>query len=282
MRIFNFKADKSFEGKKLSSFLTYIGCSSEIIKMLKKTGLSVNGNPVFTVYSLKENDEITIVFPDEKNYAPANFNKEVQILYSDEDLAIVNKPAFLPMHQSIAHYEDTLANHFAFIYPNCCFRAVTRLDKNTSGLCVVALNKLSAAIMCRNRPKKLYYAIAEGYTDDEGVIEENIARESEDSIKRIVSPNGQCGLTEYKTLKRQNNMSLLELSIKTGRTHQIRVHLSYIGHSLLGDELYGGSCEKINRQALHCGNIKFTHPITKELLEFNAPLPKDMKKAFFE
>lgn len=276
MRVLNYTADKSFEGKKASSLLSHIGCSCEIIKMLKKGGLSVNGSPAFTVQILKENDVVEIILPDEQCSAVPKANPNVNIVYSDEDIAVVDKPPFLPIHQSIGHYEDTLANHFAEIFPSCAFRAVTRLDKNTSGLCVIALNKLSAAIICKNRPEKLYYAICEGITPSKGIIDAPIARESDSVIKRTVRADGQNAVTEYKALCQWNNKSLLEISLKTGRTHQIRVHLSYIGHPLLGDDMYGGDCTEINRQALHCGYIKLIHPINRTEMEFKAPLHIDM------
>ena len=276
MRAFNYTADQSFSGKKASSLLTHIGCSREIIKMLKTEGLFINGSPAFTVQILKENDVVKIVLPDEQCSAVPREIPHVETVYSDDDIAVINKPPFLPTHQSIGHYEDTLANYFAGVFPKCAFRAVTRLDKNTSGLCVIALNKLSAAIMCRNRPQKLYYAVCDGLTEARGTVDAPIARESDSVIKRVVRGDGQSAVTEYKALSRWDGKTFLEISLKTGRTHQIRVHMAYIGHPLLGDEMYGGDCSKINRQALHCGYIKLIHPIIKTEMEFKAPLPNDM------
>ena len=279
MRIFVFTADKSFEGKKASAILEHHGCSAEIIKQLKRGGLLINGSFAPTVQPLKENDEVKIIFPDEKPSAEPVFIAGVKIVYADEDIAVIDKPSFLPVHQSIGHYTDTLANHFAYCFPVCSFRAVTRLDKNTSGLCVAALNKLSAAKMCSSRPQKLYYAAAEGKTVPEGTIDAPIIRETESIMKRIVSSEGQRAVTHYKTIKSFDSSSLLEISLETGRTHQIRVHMAHIGHPLLGDELYGGSCERINRQALHCGYIKLVHPITGKEMEFSSDIPEDIKKA---
>ncbi|MBD5081341.1 MAG: RluA family pseudouridine synthase [Ruminococcaceae bacterium] len=278
MRTLKYTADKSFEGKKASSLLTHIGCSREIIKMLKNGGLLINGSPAFTVQLLKENDVVELVFPDEVSSAVPKEIDGVEIVYSDEDIAVVNKPPDLPIHQSVGHYDDTLANHFAAVFPNCAFRAVTRLDRNTSGLCVVALNKLSAAIMCQNRPQKLYYAICQGLTPPAGSINAPIARECESMIKRVVRSDGQEAVTDYKTLKSFDNKSLLEISLRTGRTHQIRVHLAYIGHPLLGDDLYGGDRGEIGRHALHCGYIKLAHPITKKVMEFERGVPEDMER----
>lgn len=278
MRVLNYTADQSFSGKMVSSLLTHIGCSREIIKMLKTGGLFINGSPAFTVQILKKNDVVKIVLPDEQCSAVPREIPDVETLYFDDDIAIINKPPFLPTHQSIGHYEDTLANYFAGIFPNCAFRAVTRLDKNTSGLCVIALNKLSAAIMCKSRPQKLYYAVCEGITQPHGIIDAPIARENDSVIRRVVREDGQRAVTEYKALKQWHKKSLLEISLKTGRTHQIRVHMAYIGNPLLGDDMYGGDCTEINRQALHCGYIRLIHPITRIEKEFRAPLPRDMER----
>lgn len=277
MRVFTFTADKSFEGKPASAVLRHLGCSSDIIKQLKRGGLLINGSTAPTVESVKEGDKFKIIFPDEKPTAVPRLIDNVELIYGDEDIAVVNKPPLLPIHQSIGHYTDTLANHFAYLYPNCSYRAVTRLDKNTSGLCVIALNKLSAAIMCGNRPQKLYIAAVEGSTDNEGTVNAPIARESDSVIKRTVTPNGQRAVTHYKAIGRFNGGTLLELSLETGRTHQIRVHMAHIGHPLLGDEMYGGSTDRINRQALHCSYIKLFHPVKREFMEFKCELPLDMK-----
>ncbi len=278
MRALKYTADKSFEGKAVSSLLTHIGCSREIIKMLKKGGLLINGSPAFTVQILKENDVVELVFPDETNSAVPKENKLVEILYCDEDLAVVNKPPYLPIHQSVGHYDDTLANHFAAVFPDCAFRAVTRLDRNTSGLCVIALNKLSSAIMCQNRPQKLYYAICQGLTPPTGSINAPIAREYESMIKRVVRFDGQEAVTDYMTLKSYDNKSLLEISLRRGLTHQLRVHLAYIGDPLLGDDVYGWDCSGINRHALHCGYVRLVHPITHEVMEFKCGVPADMER----
>lgn len=276
MRILTYIADKSFCGKKASALLSRCGFSAEIIKLLKRGGLLINGSSAPTVQLLREKDEVTVMLPDEMPGAKPVFIDEVSIVYFDEDVAVIDKPPFLPVHQSIGHYTDTLANHFAYCFPSCAFRAVTRLDKNTSGLCVIALNKLSAAIMCRKRPIKLYYAAVEGKAEAEATIDAPIAREGEGIIKRRVSPDGQRAVTHYKTVMEFCGGSLLEISLDTGRTHQIRVHMSHIGHPLFGDELYGGSCDRINRQALHCGYVRFVHPITGAETEFKSELPKDM------
>ncbi|MCM1299289.1 MAG: RluA family pseudouridine synthase [Firmicutes bacterium] len=280
MRRLCFTADGSFQGKKASALLTHIGCSAEIIKKLKEGGLLINGKSAFTVQILKENDVVELVFPDESPDAEPVFSERVGLLYKDGDIAVADKPPFMPIHQSPGHYGDTLANHFAALFPEHRFRAIDRLDKNTSGLCAVALNKLSAAILCKNRPQKLYYAAVKGNIPPFGRIELPIAREEGSLIKRRVCENGQRAVTEYMTVKEKDGLKLLEIRLETGRTHQIRVHLAYLGFPLLGDGLYGGDCRPINRQALHCGKMRLIHPITGERIEFSSPLPEDMARLF--
>lgn len=280
MRNFVYKTDESFEGKPVKTFLQYMGYSAEIIKELKKGGLSVNGREAFTIQPLGKSDVVETRFPDESNDAPPSYNPEIRLIYSDKDIALMYKPPYVPTHQSIGHYEDTLANRFAAFFPSSRFRAVTRLDKNTSGLCLVALNKLSAAIMCKARPTKLYYAAVKGNIPDYGTVNVPIIRESDSVIKRKAAPGGKPAVTHYKTIRRAEDKKLLEISLETGRTHQIRVHMSYIGFPLLGDEMYGGDMTEISRQALHCGYMEFIHPISKEKLSFRQPLPDDMEKLF--
>lgn len=280
MRRFVYKTDKSFERKTVKTFLQYRGYSAEIIKGLKKGGLLVNGSEAYTIRTLSENDIVETIFEDEYPDIEPCVNPQIKLIYSDEDIAVLYKPPYVPTHQSIGHYNDTLANHFAALFPHSRFRAVTRLDKNTSGLCLVALNRLSAAIMCKNRPKKLYYAVVKGNIPDHGTINAPIERESDSVIKRVVDPNGKPSVTHYKTVGQTDNSKLLEIALETGRTHQIRVHMSYIGFPLLGDEMYGGDMTEIKRQALHCGYIDFLHPITKEKMSFSYPIPDDMERLF--
>lgn len=277
MRKFVYNIGEGFEGKEVSAFLRHKGYSADIIKDLKKGGMLLNGRSVFTVDILHENDVLETVFPDEETHLEPNLNTDIKLLYADEDIALFNKPPYVPTHQSIRHYNDTLANHFAALFPRTRFRAVTRLDKNTSGLCLIALNKLSSAIMCGNKPKKLYYAIVKGDIPDSGTVNLPIDRECEGIIKRTVSENGKPAVTNYKTVRKNGENKLLELTLETGRTHQIRVHMAHIGYPLLGDELYGGDLTEISRQALHCGHISFFHPITREKMSFDCPLPEDME-----
>lgn len=280
MRKFVYIIEKNFEGKAAAVFLRHMGYSSDIIKDLKKGGLFLNGNPIFTVDILHRNDIMETFFPDEENTAVPELNNEIKLIYFDEDIAVFNKPPYVPVHQSLGHYHDTLANHFAALFPKTLFRAVTRLDKNTSGLCLTALNKLSAAILCANRPQKLYYAAVNGDIPESGTVNQPIDRERDGIIKRVVSSSGKPAVTNYKAVRKSGENKLLEIILETGRTHQIRVHMSHIGCPLLGDDLYGGDLSEISRQALHCGYMEFPHPITGDKMRFDCALPKDMERLF--
>lgn len=277
MRKFIYSIGKGFEGKPVSAFLRHNGYSADIIKDLKKGGLLLNGRAVYTVDILHEKDVLETFFFDEKTDIEPKENGMIKLLYADEDIALFDKPPYIPTHRSIGHYSDTLANHFASLFPGIRFRAVTRLDKNTSGLCLIALNRLSSAILCGDKPQKQYYAVVKGDIPDSGTVNLPIDREREGIIKRTVSEKGKPAVTNYKTVRKSGENKLLELTLETGRTHQIRVHMSHIGYPLLGDELYGGDLTEISRQALHCGHMSLLHPITKEKMSFDCPIPEDME-----
>lgn len=181
------------------------------------------------------------------------------------------------MHPSIKHQGDTLGNFFAAKYPDITFRPVNRLDRDTSGLCIIAKNAFAAAAL-QNSVKKVYYAVVTGYIDGEGIIDVPIAREKDSIIKRTVRQDGQRAVTHYKAIKSGKKYSLIEIKLETGRTHQIRVHFAYIGHPLAGDDLYGGSTEDICCQALHCGLLCFREPLTGKEITVTSPLRDDIQK----
>ena len=164
------------------------------------------------------------------------------------------------------------------------FRSINRLDRNTSGLVLVAKNKLAAARLSGDsnfRPRKKYYAVVKGNVKekygDSGEIIAPIARVSESIINREVRSDGQFAHTVFKVIYADDNISLLEITLITGRTHQIRVHFSWAGYPLIGDDLYGGDTELLNRQALHCGELIFTHPITNKEILIRSDLPYDIR-----
>lgn len=285
MQKIDYVIDENFDGKQVQQLLKHYGYSRAIISALKHgDGLKLNGEHVRTIDILKKNDILTVRMEDKTDIIP-NDTLEIPVVYENKDVAVFNKPPFMPVHPSLKHYDDTLANYFTSLYPQCTFRSLNRLDRNTSGIVVVAKNQLAAAVLLGNpqfRPRKTYYAIVCGDITKEygcaGEIIAPIARVSESIINREVRADGQHAHTVFKVIKSCNEMSFLEISLVTGRTHQIRVHFSSIGYPLIGDDLYGGNTLLLNRQALHCGSATFVLPDNKKKINVIAPFPEDMQK----
>ena len=280
MRVITYNAD-GFEGREVIALLKHYGCSRRIITKLKNGGnLQINGKKARTVDILNSGDVVQITLDDEKTLVP-NPELDVEAAYEDDDIVVFNKPANMATHPSIYHYRDTLGNCFAAKYPDCSFRAINRLDRNTSGLCLVAKNQLAAANLsfaANNHPDKVYYAVVCGKITDSGEIIAPIGRVGDSIIKREVSENGLFAHTVYEPIAFSNEYTYVRVILKTGRTHQIRVHFSHIGHPLAGDDLYGNNTKDIARQALHCGEISFIHPTTRKLTVVKAEPPQDMQK----
>ena len=256
-------------------------------KMKREKRVLVNGvykKPSLKVYSC---DLIEVKIDEEKaNFEPQDLN--LQIIYDDFDIIMVNKPPFMVVHPTKSHYDKTIANGISYYIDNqkenVKIRFVNRLDMNTSGLVIVAKNAYAhhtlSTAMSENKVEKKYITVVDGIIkENEGTIDEPIYRPTEDSIKRIIDERGQSSITHYKVIERLENATVLEVSLETGRTHQIRVHMAHIGHGIIGDELYGCVDEKlINRQALHAYKLEFEQPRTKEKLKFKADIPEDMKE----
>ncbi|HBF9344135.1 TPA: RluA family pseudouridine synthase [Clostridioides difficile] len=256
-------------------------------KMKREKSVLVNGvykKPSLKVYS---GDLIEVKIDEEKaNFEPQDLN--LQIIYDDFDIIMVNKPPFMVVHPTKSHYDKTIANGISYYIDNqkenVKIRFVNRLDMNTSGLVIVAKNAYAhhtlSTAMSENKVEKKYITVVDGIIkENEGTIDEPIYRPTEDSIKRIIDERGQSSVTHYKVIERLENATVLEVSLETGRTHQIRVHMAHIGHGIIGDELYGYVDEDlINRQALHAYKLEFEQPRTKEKLKFKADIPEDMKE----
>lgn len=275
----DFTVTGEFDGRKAEAFLRYCGVSAGLLKQQKQIPLGIqrSGELLRIVDTVYKGDKIILNLPEEKNMAEPNEKLAVPIVYEDEYVIVFDKPYNMPTHTSQLHYTDTLANYFAFLYPDRAFRAVIRLDKDTSGLVVVAKNVFAAAFLQGNI-NKIYYAVCEGRVEEHKIIELPIAREKESIIKRCVSENGQYAKTEYFLEKYADNSSFVKIKLYTGRTHQIRVHLAYTGHPLCGDDMYGGSLKKIQRQALHCGELEFISPFTHKKTVVKSNLPQDMQE----
>lgn len=221
---------------------------------------------------------------DNSNIIPVKM--DLNIVYEDEALLILNKPAGIPVHPSILHYTNSLSNGVKYYFDTLGLkkklRPVNRLDRNTSGIVIFAKNQYIQECLIHQMQtkefKKFYLAIVEGHLEKlEGTIDAPINRKENSIIERCVDENGERAVTHYKILKRNfdRNYDLVECMLETGRTHQIRVHFSYMGHPLIGDTLYGNASKYISRQALHAYKVEFVHPISHKLMQFTAEVPKD-------
>lgn len=287
-RVLTYTISRPDAGKSVLTFLKEKKYSRNLIVYLKKMrpGIVVNNEWVYISHELKEHDILTIRLTEQQEQKILPLELPFGVVYEDEDLLVADKPACMPVHPSIEHYTHTLANAVAFHaaqrqeqYP---FRCINRLDRDTSGLTLIAKNPYSSCMLyeqMRNRKiQRTYYAIAEGYTQPEGCINAPIARRPGSVIERTVDfESGEYAVTHYKTLASHGDLSFLKLRLDTGRTHQIRVHMSYLGHPLAGDFLYNNQKNsRIQRQALHAGNLEFVHPVNGQVLRFSTPLPEDM------
>lgn len=267
---------------------SHFGVSNRLLLMLKREKKIFKNNEIANIN--------TKIYPNDKIVAIIDFNEEsrnivptqmpLEIVFEDECMLVLNKPAGLPVHPSILHFEDSLSNgvksYFEKKQINCKIRPVNRLDKDTSGLVVFAKNQYIQECLIKQMAthefQKNYLAILTGNLEKEsGIIDAPIARSENSIIEREVNENGQNAITEYKLIKNFENYCLVEFTLKTGRTHQIRVHSKYIGHPILGDSLYGTTSDLISRQALHAYKISFIHPVTQKTMVFEIPLPEDME-----
>lgn len=265
----------------LQSFLVgRKGVSKRLLTKLKRRegGITRNGELIRSIDTVYSGDVIVLTLEDESFLEP-NCSLSVPVVFENDSLVVFDKPADMPVHPSIKHQGDTLGNFFASRYPGITFRAVNRLDRDTSGLCMVAKDALAAKLL-QGSCEKVYFAAVCGSIPESGTIDAPIARERESIIVRCVRGDGQRSVTHYKRLEAGEKYSLAEVVPETGRTHQIRVHFSYIGAPLAGDDLYGGNREDIGRQALHCGKMTFTDPATGERITVSSEIPEDMRKLF--
>lgn len=257
-------------------------------KMKFQKLVDLNGTPTPGFITPEVGDEISIRLPEETS----NFLAEdipIDVLYEDDDLMFINKQPGLIVHPTKGHPFHTIANGLMKYMLNngqkYKIRFANRIDMDTSGIVIVAKNANSqndiSLQMRENLVHKQYMAIVNGVIkDDEFTIDKPIGRPNEESIQRkVLSEGGKDAITDVKVLERFYNNTLVEVTLHTGRTHQIRVHLAHIGHPITGDHLYEGDAPAlIDRQALHAAKMIVNHPMTGEKLEIEAPLPDDMKK----
>lgn len=286
------------DGQTVGEYLRHHGYSQPILVHLKKTqeGILLNGVWCYVNTVIHTGDILTVRIQDHDGSAgipAAEISDESfmsMVTYEDEDILVINKPAGLPVHPSLGHYEDTLANYCAWHYDNqLVFRCVNRLDRDTSGLVLIAKNMLSAAgLSLQQQARQIhrtYLAIVEGIIPESGTIDLPIARKEDSIIERCVDTlHGEHAITHYQRLSTVCldgfEYSLVQIQLETGRTHQIRVHMKAIGHPLPGDFLYNPNYKHIKRQALHSYRLEFTHPISGKALSFTQNIPADFASLF--
>ena len=253
------------------------------IKFDSDGSIKVNGREENVRYLLKENDIVEITLPSENFSEFVRFiDKEIEIIYEDSYFLIVNKGINLPSIPSRNLEDESLLERVNYYFKNKNINTiphiVTRLDKNTSGLVLIAKHRHIHALFSTLNIDKFYTALVNGEVEDNVIIEAPIRRVSSSIIEREVGEGGEYAKTEYWLEKYipEKDVSIVKLKLYTGKTHQIRVHMKYKGYPLLGDELYGGNVCLISRQALHCSNLIFNHPITGEMVNVKVDLPDDM------
>lgn len=290
-RYLSFNIDEKYDGRRVLAFLKEeIKASARLIRNLKNIpdGITCNGKHIRTVDMLKSGDLLCLHLPEEsdsKHRIIEPMPYDLTVLYEDDDLLIVDKPAGLPLHPSHNHQGDTLANavsyHLKKQGKEAVFRSVGRLDRGTSGIVICALNKFTAARLSGNIYKE-YFAVCDGIYEGEGIIDKPIYRPDPILTIRTVDERGERAVTEWKAVSRRNGRTLLHIHLVTGRTHQIRVHFASLGTPLTGDTMYGTPHKNIFRQALHCCYCRFTHPVTQKEIEISSPLPQDIAQLLAE
>lgn len=264
-----------------------LNISSRFIKKASiEKKIEVNGIPVKMNYMLKAGDKIEIDLSREESQNIDPEEIDISVIYEDEDVIVVNKPSGMVVHPTKSYQNGTLANALLYYFKekgeNCIVRLVNRLDRDTSGLVLIAKNQFAHMSLARDMEldsfKKEYIAVVMGNLSEKtGVIDMPIYRTGGDSINRVIDERGQRSITHYKVEKSLINADVLKLRLETGRTHQIRVHLSSIGHPIYGDTLYGGDDLIIKRQALHASSLSFPHPRDGRLIELEIDIPEDIK-----
>lgn len=291
-RIFHYQITENEQGTTVLDFLRKKGFSRHILSSMKadKEALIRNGQRIGGREQLLAGDYFRVRLletVDSDGIIPVSM--PLSILYEDEDILVINKPADMPVHPSIGNYTNTLANGVAAYLDakdeHSPFRCINRLDRDTSGALILAKNAFSAAVLStqmRNRQiRRTYLAVVEGITPPNGTISAPISRVDDSVIERHVDfLRGEPAVTHYERLEVKNEHSLLEIHLETGRTHQIRVHMGYIGHPLPADYLYHPKYDCFKRQPLHSLQLEFRHPVTDKPMCLLAPVSEDMCNAF--
>jgi len=289
-RVLEYIISQEDDGKLIKDFLLEKGFSRQNLVELKKIPESIllNGVWEYVTCKLTNGDTLRIQIREEMSSEKIPpIELPFPVVYEDEDIVVVNKPANMPIHPSLNNYENTLGNAAAYYFmqqgKSFIFRCINRLDRDTTGLTVLAKHMVSCSILQSDMVKRgisrEYLAIVEGvFENAEGTIDAPIGRKEDSTIERMVDfEKGERAVTHYRVLEQKENVTMVSLKLETGRTHQIRVHMTSVGHPLIGDFLYNPQNKGMTRQALHAWKLSFIHPITKEMMKLEAPVPEDMK-----
>lgn len=283
-RTLSYAIPPEWQSRPVKDFLRrQLGLSARALAELKRLegGLTLNGKPCRSVDPLPAGGVLELRLPAENVfYEPVA--GPLSILYEDEDYLIVDKPPGMPIHPSPGHDRDSLLNRVAYYYGETgqtpAFRPLYRLDRDTSGLVAVGKHRLAVSSA---QQEKRYLAVCEGFLSGCGTVDVPIGLEVGSKIKRCCGTEGaQPAVTHWRAIAQREGHTLLELRLETGRTHQIRVHMAFLGHPLAGDDLYGGSCTCIARQALHCGRLLLSSRALQASRLFSAPFPGDLLQSF--
>ncbi|KFM99887.1 RluA family pseudouridine synthase [Bacillus clarus] len=282
------------EGILVREFLKTKGISKAALTDIKFHGgaIEVNGEHASVRHMLQTGEELKVFFPVEaRSEGMEAENIPLCIVYEDDAVLVMNKEAYMSTIPSREHPSGSVANALLYHYDKqnlaSTVHIVTRLDRDTSGLMLIAKNRFVHHLLSRQHQqkqvKRTYEAIVHGELSDEaGTIDAPIGRKADSIIERTVCEEGQRAVTHFRVIESSSNQTLVALELETGRTHQIRVHMAHIGHPLLGDDLYGGQRDVIKRQALHSTSLTFYHPILEKEMSFFASIPSDMQEVLRE
>ncbi len=292
------KVEEKISGERIDSYLAkrLELTRTRVQELIKEEQIKVNYKKIKSSYKIEENDEIEVIIPEIQEVEIIPEDIKIDIIFEDKDIAVINKQAGLVVHPAQGHYSGTLVNAILYhikdlsgINGEMRPGIVHRLDKDTSGLIIIAKNDkahLELTNMFQNKEiKKTYLAIVKGKLNKKkGRIATQIGRDRNDRKKMAVLDSltqGKNAITNFRVIDQNEKFSLLKVDIETGRTHQIRVHMKYMGYPILGDAVYGRP-DSEKRQMLHAYKLEFLHPITKEKMEIIAELPDDFKKALIK
>ena len=267
----------------LQNFLTgEKGVSKRLLTKLKRIdgGITRDGKTVRSIDTVNKGDVIVLRFGDDSFLEP-NPDLEADAAYESDGVIVFNKPSGMPVHPSIKHQGDTLGNKFAAMFPDLTFRAVNRLDRDTSGVIIVAKNLTAKSFLQKQfatrKTHKTYFAVTVGHPKvDHAVINIPLTRNLKKPTTFMVSKDGREAITEYKVIAQNDKYSLIELKPRTGRTHQLRIHMAHIGTPILGDPVYNPKSPKADRMYLHAAALEITIP-SGERLTFTADLPEEFR-----